>query len=112
MFHFASNQSTEEQLRASFAPFGEIAEIVMPKNDDGKFKGFAFVQYTSVIVAGKVCGIAQWGSVAGWFHEPAVQLVRQSSFDWSKPSPFWGSPSTAIGLKGAHCGVLRRLWLP
>jgi RNA recognition motif-containing protein len=58
MFHFACNQSTEEQLRASFAPFGEIAEIVMPKNDDGKFKGFAFVQYTSVIDAGKVCGTA------------------------------------------------------
>ena len=37
--------STEEEIRAIFVKYGKITELKLPKDRDGKFKGFVYVAY-------------------------------------------------------------------
>lgn len=39
--------STEEEIRLVFEKFGKITELKLPKDRDGKFKGYAYVAYDS-----------------------------------------------------------------
>ncbi|XP_015268508.1 PREDICTED: RNA-binding protein 28 [Gekko japonicus] len=48
-----SFKCTEEDLKATFAPFGTVLEASLPRKPDGKMRGFAFVQFKNVLEAGK-----------------------------------------------------------
>lgn len=41
----------EQQLASEFGKFGEIHEVIIPTNEDGKQKGFAFVNYKKTMFA-------------------------------------------------------------
>lgn len=43
-----SFKTTEQELRKHFATYGDIVELSLPKKEDGKLKGFAFVQYNNI----------------------------------------------------------------
>ncbi|XP_076324339.1 RNA-binding protein 28 [Tachypleus tridentatus] len=40
-----SFKATDEKIKKTFSKFGNITEITIPKKEDGKMKGFAFVQF-------------------------------------------------------------------
>lgn len=41
----------EQQLTSEFGKFGDIHEVIIPRNEDGKQKGFAFVNYKKTMFA-------------------------------------------------------------
>ena len=41
----------EQQLASEFGKFGDIHEVIIPRNEDGKQKGFAFVNYKKTMFA-------------------------------------------------------------
>lgn len=41
----------EQQLSSEFAKYGEIHEVIIPKTDDGKQKGFAFINFKKTMFA-------------------------------------------------------------
>jgi nucleolar protein 4 len=45
--------ATAEQLRELFSRCGNVVDVTLPKRSDGKAPGFAFVQFESVLDAGK-----------------------------------------------------------
>uniref|UniRef100_F6PLL6 RNA-binding protein 28 n=2 Tax=Ornithorhynchus anatinus TaxID=9258 RepID=F6PLL6_ORNAN len=48
-----SFKCSEDDLKASFAQFGAVLEVNIPKKPDGKMRGFAFVQFKNLLEAGK-----------------------------------------------------------
>lgn len=48
-----SFKCSEEDLKGIFATFGAVMEVNIPKKQDGKMRGFAFVQFKNMLEAGK-----------------------------------------------------------
>ncbi|KAM4671066.1 RNA-binding protein 28 [Amazona ochrocephala] len=48
-----SFKCSEEELRDLFSPYGTVLEVNIPKKEDGKMRGFAFVQLRNVLEATK-----------------------------------------------------------
>lgn len=46
-------KATEEDLRKKFSKFGNVLSITIPKKDENKVRGFAFVQFEKVPEAAK-----------------------------------------------------------
>lgn len=38
---------TEDEIRSIFGAYGEVTNIKLPKNKEGKFKGFAYISYSN-----------------------------------------------------------------
>lgn len=43
-----SFKATENDIRKAFSQFGSIVEVNLPKKEDGKQKGFAFVSFDNI----------------------------------------------------------------
>ncbi|CAG2121871.1 unnamed protein product, partial [Medioppia subpectinata] len=43
-----SFKANEETIKSAFSRFGQIREINIPKNSDGKMKGFCFVGFDAI----------------------------------------------------------------
>ena len=42
-----SFQTTEETLKELFREFGDIDEITLPRRDDNRIKGFAYIRFAT-----------------------------------------------------------------
>nr|XP_033814929.1 RNA-binding protein 28 isoform X2 [Geotrypetes seraphini] len=48
-----SFKCSEDDLKESFSKFGAVLEVNIPRKEDGKMRGFAFIQFKNILEAGK-----------------------------------------------------------
>ncbi|XP_078485237.1 RNA-binding protein 28 [Ciona intestinalis] len=66
---------SEEELKSEFKRFGKITEVKIPVKPDGKKRGFAFVQFSHVLEAGKAIKEVNMSEIKG----------RKVAVDWALP---------------------------
>nr|XP_002130575.2 RNA-binding protein 28 [Ciona intestinalis] len=66
---------TEDELKSEFKRFGKITEVKIPVKPDGKKRGFAFVQFSHVLEAGKAIKEVNMSEIKG----------RKVAVDWALP---------------------------
>lgn len=101
-------QLTEEDLRALFSPFGEISEVLLPKDSNtGESVGFAFVVFSSAADAHDAMQRMHNFHIAGQQLRVgyAADGVRMSNSEIEVP-PGGGGPSGGggVGISGSSVG--------
>ncbi|KAM9292492.1 LOW QUALITY PROTEIN: RNA-binding protein 28 [Morus bassanus] len=70
-----SFKCSEDDLRSLFSPFGTVLEVNIPRKQDGKMRGFAFVQLGNVLQAAKAIRGMNMKEIKG----------RPVAVDWAVP---------------------------
>lgn len=60
-----SFKCSEEDLKTHFSTFGSVMEVNIPKKQDGKMRGFAFVQFKNMLEASKALKGTNMKSIMG-----------------------------------------------
>eukprot|EP00494_Astrolonche_serrata_P031159 UN31428 len=68
-----SFQCNEKHVEKAFKKYGNVKEVSLPKNEDGRMKGFGFVQFDNVISAKKAMHELNGSRIIG----------REIAIDWA-----------------------------
>ncbi|XP_027695998.1 RNA-binding protein 28 isoform X2 [Vombatus ursinus] len=83
-----SFKCSEDDLKTSFAQFGAVLEVNIPRKPDGKMRGFAFVQFKNLLEAGKALKGMNMKEIKG----------RTVAVDWAvAKDKYNATPSSASG---------------
>ncbi|XP_058841839.1 RNA-binding protein 28 isoform X2 [Acipenser ruthenus] len=70
-----SFKCSEDDLKQEFSKYGAVLEVQIPLKEDGKMRGFAFIQFKNVLEAGKALSAMNLKEIKG----------RQVAVDWAIP---------------------------
>lgn len=94
-----SFKCSEEDLKTHFSTFGSVMEVNIPKKQDGKMRGFAFVQFKNMLEASKALKGTNMKSIMG----------RTVAVDWAvakdKYTATQGSTANETQKKQQECGT-------
>jgi RNA recognition motif-containing protein len=65
-FLIPSSKCEADDLTKAFSQFGEVAEVIIPVQANGKKKGFGIVQFKSAVHAGEAIKQMNGTSLMGW----------------------------------------------
>ncbi|XP_078533900.1 RNA-binding protein 28 [Lissotriton helveticus] len=85
-----SFKCSEEDLKGIFAKFGAVLEVNIPKKQDGKMRGFAFVQFKNMLEAGKALKGMNMKDIKG----------RTVAVDWAVAKDKYKATQTAPPTSG------------
>ncbi len=76
-------KATKENLEEVFAQYGELDEVILVKDEQGRSKGFGFVSYTSEENAQEALKALNWFEIDGralFVNEARPQEKRERNF--------------------------------
>ncbi|CAD0021972.1 unnamed protein product [Aureobasidium pullulans] len=98
---------TEEDLRDVFSPFGELEFVQLQKEENGRSKGYGFVQYAALAdmngfeIAGRPIRV---GLGSDKFTPESTASLLQRFGSQNQAAQFQGSSFSGAGGRGAHAG--------
>ncbi|MBN3271110.1 RBM28 protein, partial [Polyodon spathula] len=70
-----SFKCSEDDLKQEFSKYGAVLEVQIPLKEDGRMKGFGFIQFKNILEAGKALSAMNLKEIKG----------RQVAVDWAIP---------------------------